>query len=436
MYSSQKNFAVMEIFPNLLPVLHQIKKKSISYLLSLWDQSSGGFRFASHQPATLMATAYTVLGLEFIDGLKRLSEEQKIAIVSFLRSGLQPDGTFRDPLFRLEDILSKQHDLSYFQEETTTFCQQALDALSAPPPPPRDFNWNTADALISYFESIPWQDPWLDSNRVMFALSQLCHDADRHRMPELLKLVDVALDWLDVHQNPKTGLWKGRHEVSLTNAMAATFHFTFYYGFRRRQLQYVESIIDSCLKLQQPHGLFSGNAIGQTCLDYDALDLMAKASLVTNYRSDEVQEAMRQACNALLRLFNPDGGFANCKERFIFSRKGRKAKFLGMLGLANSVRSPTRVPSQGTYNVCWRFLSCDTAQSNAFSTWFRLLGLHLATQKQWLNEHSPESFTFRRLPFLGYHEPLALSSTLHISAQVIEATQTPLPQYSSGLTSI
>ncbi len=407
---------------NKLPKLSTIIDKAIAYWLSLWDQKTGGFCFASHQPATLMATAYCVLGLEFTGGLSQLSDSQREAIISFLMDSVQPDGSFRDPLFRPEDILSKQHDLAYFQEETTTMCQQALDALSAPPPPPRgwDSDWRTAKSIVSYFESLSWQNPWLDSNPVMFVLSQLCHDAERHQQPELLKIVDVALDWLDAHQSPETGLWQGPHQVSLTNAMAATFHFTFYYSYRRRPLQYVERIIDSCLKLQQPHGLFSGNAIGQTCLDYDALDLLAKATLATDYRSDDVEEAMTLAYDALLGLYNPaDGGFANCKEHLSDPNKGRKAKLLRKLGLSRFVRSPARIPAKGTYSVCWRLLSGDTAQSNAFSTWFRLLGLRLATQKQWLNGDSTEIFTFRRLPFLGYHDPLAVKSSIRRS--IVEA---------------
>ncbi|MGQ4646884.1 prenyltransferase/squalene oxidase repeat-containing protein [Lyngbya aestuarii] len=388
------------------PKLLTVREKAIAYWLSLWDETTGGFRFALHQPATLMATAYSVLGLEFTSSLSLLSNVQRDATISFLIAGAQPDGSFCDPLFRAEDILSKQHGLNYFQQETTTMCQQALDALSAPPPPPRDWpaDWRTADGLIRYFESFSWQNPWLDSNPVMFTLSQLCHDAERHQQPELLELVDVGLDWLDAHQSSETGLWQGLHKVSLTNAMAATFHFTFFYYYRRRPIQYVEQIIDSCLKLQQPHGLFSGSLVGQTCLDYDALDLLAKASLATDYRSSDVQEAMMHAYDALLGLHNPaDGGFADCKERLSDPSRGRKAKLLRKLGLSRFIPSPARIPARGTYHVCWRLLSCDTAQSNAFSTWFRLLGLRLATQKQLPDIESTDAFTFRRLPFLGYH---------------------------------
>ena len=375
--------------------------------LNLWDENTGGFRFAIHQPATLMATTYSVLGLELTGKLAALSDTHKSAITSFLMSGVQADGSFKDPLFKAEDILSEQHDITYFQEETTTFCQQALDALLAPPPPPRNWlkNWNTGEGLIQYFESFPWENPWLDSNRVMFALSQLCHDAERHQKPDLLKVVDVALDWLDDHQSSETGLWQGPHKVSLTNAMAATFHFTFYYSYRRRPIQYVERIIDSCLKLQQPHGLFSGNAIGQTCLDYDAIDLLAKASLVTDYRKQEVQEAMQQAYQTLLSLQNfEDGGFCDRKENLVKPHGGRKVQLLRKLRLSRLMPSSIRIPAQGTYQVCWDLLSCDTTQSNAFSTWFRLLTLYLAT----LNTGSSDKFIFRRLPFLGYHNPLSI----------------------------
>jgi hypothetical protein len=395
---------------------------SKEFLHCLWDSSTGGFRFASHQPATLMATAYGVLGLEFVDGLSQLTIAQKEAIVTFLMAGAQSNGSFVDPLFRHEDILSKEHDLSYFQEETTTFCQQALDALQASPPPPRQWSgWDNADCLIQYFDSILWENPWLDSNRVMFALSQLCHDSDRHQKPELLKVIHAALDWLDDHQNPETGLWQGSHEVSLTNAMAATFHFTFYYGFLGRPLKFVDRIIDSCLALQEVHGLFSGKtAVGQTCLDYDALDLLAKATLVSDYRSEDVQKAMQQAYYSLLKLYNAhDGGFANCKEYSKLAIIGRKAKLMRKVGLSKFVKTEVRVPAKGMYSVCWHPLSCDIAQSNSFSTWFRLLGLRLATQSQWLDTHSEKDFTFRRLPFLGYHDPAVVQAG--IGSKVLEA---------------
>jgi prenyltransferase beta subunit len=392
--------------------LSQIAEQSIAYLLSLWDSQSGGFRFTANRPATLMSTSYGVLGLEFTQGLSQLDSEQKTATISFLKSGFQPDGSFCDPLFHPEDILSQEHDLAYFQQETTTMCQQALDALAATAPP-RDWqlDWRTANGIVSYLESLPWRNAWLDSNPVMFLLSQLCHDVDRHGQTELLQIVDTALDWLDAHQSPQTGLWQGPHEVSLTNAMAATFHFTFYYGYRRRPLHYADRIIDSCLELQETHGLFSGRTVGQTCLDYDALDLLAKASLTTNYRTEEVQKAMRRAYDALLRLHNPDGGFADCKEIRVAASKGRKAKLLSKLGLSSLVKSFTFIPATGTYNVCWKLLSCDMADSNAFSTWFRLLSLHLATQGDWLNSSESGSFTFRRLPFLGYHDVLAIKSS-------------------------
>lgn len=393
-----------------------LKDSSIEYLMSLWDSASGGFRFASHQPATLMATAYTVIGLEFLQGLVALSKGQRTAIIGFLSSGVQADGSFTDPLFCIEDIHSSQHTIAYFQEETTTFCQQALDALSAPPPPPHNWksDWRTVNNdIVSYLESLSWQNPWLDSNPVMFLLSQLCHDAERHQQLELLKMVDTALDWLDTNQSAETGLWQGPYPVSLTNAMATTFHFTFFYIYRCRTILHAERIIDSCLKLQQPHGLFSGKAIGQTCLDYDALDLLAKVSLTTNYRSDDVQQAMVKAQHALLDLHNPaGGGFADCKERLSI-QKGRKAKILRKLGLKQLIPSSKRIAAQGEYHVCWRLLTCDTAQSNAFSTWFRHLGLRLATQDQWIDSEVKSSFLFRRLPFLGYHNPLMKVSEIH-----------------------
>ncbi|MGF1523656.1 MAG: hypothetical protein ACFBSF_15170 [Leptolyngbyaceae cyanobacterium] len=395
--------------PTVLPKaysLDTIREQAVPYFGSLWDASTGGFQFTPEQPATLMATSYTILGLEFVGGLGALKPAQKEAAIAYLMANVKPDGLFIDPRFDIQDALSERHDLAYFQEETTTICQQALDAISAPPPPIRDWERDRrlAAGITSYFESLAWQDPWMDSNPVMFLLSQLCHDAARHDRPDLLAHVDTALDWLDAHQSSITGLWQGPHEVSLVNAMAATFHFTFFYLYRGRPIQHVERIIDSCLSLQQSHGLFSeGAAIGQTCLDYDAIDLLAKASAVTRFRAADVRNAMDLAYNALLGTYNvEDGGFADSKEK-LKPRRGRKIKLLKKLGLSHWVSPMVRVPAEGTYHVCWEPLSCDRSRSNAFSTWFRLISIYLAAQEG-AQSASKEEVTFRRLPFLGFHQ--------------------------------
>ncbi|MEN6486285.1 MAG: glycosyltransferase family A protein [Syntrophobacteraceae bacterium] len=392
-----------------------VPARSIAFWNSLWDEATGGFRFAPGCPPTLMATAYAVLGLELAGGLGGIGAARESAIVAFLMSGAQPDGSFADPTVGPEDLLPGEHDSGYFREETTTFCQQALDALLAPAPPPRRLpaEWLAPESLAAHLESFPWRNPWLDSNRVMFVLSQLCHEAERHRRPELLFLVDAALDWVDAHQDPQTGLWRGPHPASLENAMAATFHFAFYYGYRGRPLPHVERIVDSCLSLQQAHGLFSGDGNGHTCLDYDALDLLAKASLSTDYRRDAVRGAMRRAEAALLMLEGEDGGFCHCGERPGHSFGVRADGILRKLGLFRFV--PFK-PSGGEYSVCRRSLSCPTAAGNAFSTWFRLLSLLLATQQDWLKAGIPPRFSFRRLPFLGYHDALAIQSAQGVTA--------------------
>lgn len=388
-----------------LDSLDFISHKVSQYFCSLWDSTIGGFRFTPAQPVTLMATSYTILGLELTNSLDRLNLFQKEAVIDYLQANVKHDGSFVDPLFNLKDSLSEYHDLGYFQEETTTLCQQALDALSADPPPPRDWksDHRVKRGISLYFEALDWQDAWMDSNPVMFVLSQLCHDAERHQKQELLNYVDSALDWLDNHQSPDTGLWRGPHEVSLVNAMAATFHFTFFYRYRGRPIKYLEKIIDSCLSLQRPHGLFSeGGVVGQTCLDFDAIDLLAKASAMSDYREKDVKHSMTLAYKALLRLQNNvDGGFADSKEK-LQRRQSYKYRLIKKLGASRWISPTIRVPVKGTYHVCWKFLSCNKSDSNAFSTWLRFMSLSLINHKK-TTEYPKKNFTFRRLPFLGFH---------------------------------
>ena len=367
----------------------EMLRKAADYILTLRDPQSGGFAFAKRNQPTLMATAYAIHALEFTKGLKRLSAAHRDAVGQFLTRCCRPDGTFCDPLFDASQIATTQHDESYFIHEATCFAQNALEALGALPPLKRAFPQTllTPSGLKKEFDSYDWSDPHLNSNRVMFWMGQFAHEVDRHGLTELLPLLDAGLDWMDAHQSPETGLWSGPVSVSLSAAMAATFHFTFFYAFRRRPLLHLERIIDSCLELQKPDGLFSrNNFVGQTCLDYDALDLMAKATLVTDYRRRDIQAAFHAARGALLGLVNSDGGFANVKHRRIAGQC---------------------LPTAGLYHTGLKICSCGNHESNVFSTWFRLLALALCDQFQWVDKNN-NAFGFRRLPWIGCHDVAAI----------------------------
>ncbi len=358
------------------------------YFLSLCDPVSGGFRFAAGQPPTLMAASYALLGLEAASGLDRLDRPARERAAAFLLSGVRPDGSFRDPLFTEEDAARKPgHGAAYFDGETTAFCQQALDVLGEPAPPRSDASRpGGTGGLTRYLESLEWRRPWTDANRAIFALSQACYEIERGRSARgLLTELDEALDWLEARHAPGTGLWSGPFPSEPEVAMATSCHFTFYFAYRGRTIPYPTKVIDSCLALLRPYGLFCPDFVGHSCFDYDALLLLGAASAVTEHRRAEVESARRRAVADLLALQNPDGGFSH--------QKLRVRKLLGRpLPRALAARI-----AGGTYENGWRHLSCPAPASNTFSSWFRLLALREA-EPAFLQSHRGS----RRIPFLGY----------------------------------
>ncbi len=377
--------------------MQQNQQKAIDcssrFLMSLWDDSEGGFSFARDCPVTLNATAICVAALEFLNRLDKLSGAQMERISERILSCQKGTGEFVDPLFTQDAIATSNHDASYFIEETTTYCQQALHVLGLARPGRRDYpsSWLKPKTLIEYFESMDWSDPHLNSNRVMFVLSQFAHDIEVFDSQELSQVMDVALDWLDAKQDRKTGLWGGPRQVSLSAAMAATFHFSFYYFYRNRPLLFPERIIDSCLSLQKKDGLFSRNTeIGQTCLDYDALDLLAKASAATTYRAGDIEKCFIAAHAALWDLYNQnDGGFPNSKEKH--------------------VNNGLRAPLNGYYHTGMKICACDTSDSNVFSTWFRWLAIACCLPAK--NSFPKREFVHRPLPWLGCHNEDAIRTS-------------------------
>ena len=390
--------------------------ESINYQLSLYDTLKGGFRFAQGLPPSLMATCYAILGLELTNSMGLLAPGARDSVIKYLKSGLQSDGTFIDPDFSAGDISSSDHDIEYFREETTSFCQQALDALSAPVP---ERKWPVALltplGLISLFESYHWKNPWVDSNRVMFILSQFCHDAERHRKNEYLVLVDAALDWLDRQQDLQTGLWHGQSGAGLSDAAAAAFHFIFFYIYRNRPLRYAEKIIDSCLSLHNSCGLFARGGFGHTCLDYDIIYLLYYASLTSSYRRHEVSEIMDKTAKDILKLKNEDGGFAHSKG--ILRHGDLMSRIKRKLSIGKPESTYMLLPNKTPYHTGTKFLSAPSDESNALSTWFRVLTIILAESFKNPGGYY-DKIKFRALPFLGFNDGLAIQAAKGISSTI------------------
>ena len=198
-------------------------------------------------------------------------------------------------------------------------------------------------------------------------------------------------------------MWASSKNSSLRNVMAAWFHFTFYYQHFGRELKFCDRIVDTCLSLQNPEGLFDfgTGAIGQNCLDYDAIDLLVLASRNRNYRSEDVTKCLENTVKALGALENPDGGWAN-------SKWSRKPWFGGRIAnrLPGWLRDATTkvVENKANYSVCASFMVAPSIESNPFCSWFRPLSINIA--KLYL-EGSADNCNFRSLPFLGYHKGLA-----------------------------
>lgn len=379
----------------------EVIRTAQEFLLSQYDLNSGGFRFAPNQPVTFAATCQAVLGLECVSGLDALGPGDRSRISHYLLKGVDGRGDFIDPLLRDHRLAAgAEHDFDYLQQETTCFCQQALHALGIEKAPQRTYSFEpTPRGIVRYFDSFPWKNPWLDSNRVMYAMSQMAYEAIIWNADHFLPVIDAGIDWLDAHQSPETGLWSGPHQVPLVNAMAATFHFTFYYFYRNRPLRHPEKIIDSCLALEQEFGLFSEFAIGQTCLDYDAIDLLLKASLFTNHRSGEVRDCAARSYERLVELRNMDGGFPNAKLLMKPSRAFHHRLLRKVSRGRINFRKP--YPTDERYVVGWESLSCPEAESNVLSTWFRILALAMSSALA--GSSSPVKVSYRPLPFLGYH---------------------------------
>lgn len=369
-----------------------------------WGPAYGLSSSSAH--TTVMASCFVVLVYELFGHLSDLSRSRLETWRSHIASCQDEDsGLFIDPQLRSEDLLIDRLDESYVRRQTTFFALSALDALAGAPSYPLAFlePYKAQHTLRSWLSGLDWSQPWGESNKVMFVASFLIQSWEQDQDARAGEAVQALLDWLDEHQDPRTGYWGTHQGASLLDAMAGAFHFYFLYLYVGRSFRYVPNIIDHTLSLQHADGLFHPAGGGGACLDLDAVDILVKCSLLTDHRAGDVRAALSRAHAALLAAQNEDGGFSEARNR-PRPTKSWKRRIGEAFALDRLLNRPYEPPRQVLHYSGWSRMAFGLRESNLWATWFRPLALALISTRYPGEFSHGEGWTFRRGPALGWHD--------------------------------
>ena len=100
-----------------------------NFILKLYDESSGGFRFTPHGDVTLLSTCFGVQ-LCYLIGRIDLMDERKVG--AFIRNQQQITGEFLDHQFDGADLQGRQNE-QYLLWQFSFFSLTALDMLGQIP---------------------------------------------------------------------------------------------------------------------------------------------------------------------------------------------------------------------------------------------------------------------------------------------------------------
>lgn len=304
------------------------------------------FTFSRSAPySTLYSSTYAVMTLSLFNKLNELSIKEKEEWASYIQSYQCDDGLFRDPA--VDNEIAETEDWWGWRHLTC----HALIALTAF----RSVAKNRFKVLEPFYED-GFVKKWLEgkdwgeradfvSNEILNYGTLLQYARDFHNDKRAKNTLSEMYDWLDEHQEPKTGLWGpspvNKHSLSI--GVQTAYHIWLLYFYDERPIQYIERCIDGCLATQNKVGGFGVELNSSACEDIDSIDPLVRFHFLTNYRHDDIKKALTKAYKWVLINMNEDGGF-------VF-RRGEPLRYGHKL------------------------LSSKADESAMFPTWFRTLSL-------------------------------------------------------------
>lgn len=337
---------------------------------------------------TICTSCFAVFIHHLFNNLKNLSTDERSEWLNYLLSFQdEKTGLFIDPEAK-ERVVDPTHDEEHLNRQLTTFCLSAIEALGGKPDYPLRFldAWKDEAPLTSWLDNLDWENPWNSGNKVMFLAICFAYNYEHFGDDKSREALNVWFDWMDKHQNPKTGFWGTSRDSDYFVGMGGFYHQFLIYEYFDRKVLYGEQIVDRMLFLQQPDGLYFPGQGGGSCDDIDAISPLVHFYHKFNYRRDDIRVSLRRSLSAILKNQNSDGGFCWSDRRklklseycklitsifrhgdpyywYIINRRGIRSHMKKILRNFSTIRRG------------WTRSKRTLWDSSLFDTWFRCLAI-------------------------------------------------------------
>lgn len=290
-----------------------IQKKVLKYCNSMKGDRLWQYKYSADCPETLWASAFAVLTLGLIGELEKMPEKEKSSWINYIQSFQdEKTGLFLDPKFKDKDKKSLIHSNELMFAHSSTFIMGALVLLGGKPLYPINGVHEFRDPvkMKKWIETRPWEfSPWVVGNwsydmGCAMGMDYLVTIDDRN-----LEAMNAYFEWYDKHQLKETGWWDLSGKAPVSEQQYGGYHTLMVYRMFDRPVPMAERMIESSLSLQSRDGMFVRGGGGGCCEDMDVIDTLVSLGLATDYKQEEIKEALFKALPAILSKQNFDGGF-------------------------------------------------------------------------------------------------------------------------------
>ena len=293
--------------------LPDIRHRTLSYIESNRKPGIcfGAYSYKSGGPPLLYASCYAALTKHLYNDLDAMPKSSLQEWISYIQGFQKDNGLFLDPM--IETPLAEEVDW-WGWRHLTLHALMALAALGGLAEKRFEIlkPFKKKGYFSTWLESRNWRlDPASVSNEIQNHAVMLQYARDFQRETWCEDSLQEMFDWLDKMQDPETGLWGEcfNNKRRLSNGVQTGYHLWLLYFYDSRPIHHVDRIIDSCLATQNKRGGFGVPLNSSACEDIDSIDPLVRFSFLTDYRKEDIRQALEKSIPWILVNANPDGGW-------------------------------------------------------------------------------------------------------------------------------